>query len=491
MGMFGPTNDEFQQLQSEIAQRFTSLEGEVRSKVTDSEEAARSAAQNAAAYESEAKASGEAIETALREMEQYKSALLEEINLAKNEREELSVAHTNLMSDLEKTQELFEQLTESKAAIDEQAIEIAGKIKDINSYLEQSEELPESLSETQKILEEVKGLGESINNILSHSVNRKSEIDDLYKKILGEDIKSADGKVEHIDGLKDDLERTYGSLSDKATGLEGEVQRLVGEITANHVDQRKEQLDAFESLINESKGKVDAVHAQLTSLLPGAMAEGLSAAYEQKKADEVESLKGFEKSFKNAIYALVGVSLIPFAVDIYLLAFQNKNIVDVIKDTPSLIVAIFPLYFPVLWLAYATNKKLNLSKRLIEEYTHKSVLGKTFSGLSNQIDTLPHQGEVKEELRTRLLFNVLQVSAENPGKLITNYNKADHPIMEALENSAKLSDSVEALAKIPGFSAIAKKLSDKGGDFLKEQEAKVERGLAAQDSLEAPAEKRA
>jgi hypothetical protein len=98
---------------------------------------------------------------------------------------------------------------------------------------------------------------------------------------------------------------------------------------------------------------------------------------------------------------------------------------------------------------------------------------------------------VKEELRTRLLFNVLQVSAENPGKLITNYNKADHPIMEALENSAKLSDSVEALAKIPGFSAIAKKLSDKGEGFLREQEAKVERGLATQDSLDTPAEKKA
>jgi len=457
--MFGPTNDEFQQLQSEIAQRFTSLEGEVRSKVTDSEEVARSAAQNASSYEKEAKAIGEAIEAALREIEQYKRALTEELSHAKNEREELSAAHTSLMSNLEKTQELFEQLTESKKTIDGQAVEIAEKIKDITSYLEQSEELPESLSETQKVLEEVKGLGESINNILSHTVNRKSEIDDLHKKILGEDIKSADGKVEHIDGLKDDLDKAYKGLSDKAAGLEGEVQKLVGEITANHLAQRKEQLDSFEGLINESKGKVDAVHGQLTSLLPGAMAEGLSAAYEQKKTDEIESLKGFEKSFKHAIYALVGVSLIPFAVDIYLLAFQNKNLVDVIKDTPSLIVAIFPLYFPVLWLAYATNKKLNLSKRLIEEYTHKSVLGKTFSGLSNQIDDLPHHGDVKEELRTRLLFNVLQVSAENPGKLITDYNKADHPIMEAIENSAKLSDSVEALAKIPGFSAIARRLS--------------------------------
>ena len=200
--------------------------------------------------------------------------------------------------------------------------------------------------------------------------------------------------------------------------------------------------------------------------------------------DEENSLLRYEVNFKNAITGLVFISLIPLAVDLYLLVGLNKDLVQVIKDTPSLIVAILPLYFPVLWLAYSANKRLNLSKRLIEEYTHKLVLGKTFSGLSNQIETLSHQDEIKDELRTRLLFNVLQVSAENPGKLITNYNKTDHPLMEALENSSKLSDSVERLAKIPGFSALARKLADKNDLLLKTQADKVVHGMNSQAAFD-------
>ena len=163
--------------------------------------------------------------------------------------------------------------------------------------------------------------------------------------------------------------------------------------------------------------------------------------------------------------------------------WKGADLIQVIQDTPNLIISILPLYFPVLWLAYSTNKKLNLSKRLIEEYTHKAVLGKTFSGLSNQIETLPHESAVKDELRTRLLFNVLQVSSENPGKLITNYQKSDHPLMEALENSAKLSESVDALTKIPGLSSIAKKLSEKSDEIFRTQQKKVDTGLAAQEAL--------
>jgi hypothetical protein len=204
----------------------------------------------------------------------------------------------------------------------------------------------------------------------------------------------------------------------------------------------------------------------------------------KKKTDEETALKGYNLGFRLAILGLVFVSLIPLAVDVYLLNWKGADLVKVLQDTPNLIISILPLYFPVLWLAYSTNKRLNLSKRLIEEYTHKAVLGKTFSGLSNQIDSLPQESLVKDELRTRLLFNILQVSAENPGKLITNYQKSDHPLMEALETSAKLSDSVDALSKIPGFSSIAKRLSAKSDELLRAQERKVDVGLATQDVLE-------
>ena len=181
---------------------------------------------------------------------------------------------------------------------------------------------------------------------------------------------------------------------------------------------------------------------------------------------------------------MVAVSLIPFFADVYLLTEKNIEIVKVIQDTPKLILEILPLYFPVLWLAHSLNKKVNLSKRLIEEYTHKTVLGKTFSGLSNQIDTLPGDGDTKNELRTRLLLNLLQVSSENPGKLISDYNKSDHPLMDGIERSSKLTDAMGTLAKVPGLSAITKTIVDQAEKKLEAEAKRVTEGLVLNEALE-------
>jgi len=52
-------------------------------------------------------------------------------------------------------------------------------------------------------------------------------------------------------------------------------------------------------------------------------------------------------------------------------------------------------------------------------------------------------------------MNFLQASSENPGKLISNYETSDHPIMEALEQSYKLQIVIDKLAGIPGLGKIA------------------------------------
>ena len=114
----------------------------------------------------------------------------------------------------------------------------------------------------------------------------------------------------------------------------------------------------------------------------------MSSAYDEKVRTESEYLSSYKTTFSKAIGGLVAVSTIPFAIDVYLLIGLGKELVQVLEDTPKLLMATLPLYFPVLWIAYSANKKQNLSKRLIEEYTHMGVLSKTFEGLSNQINEL-------------------------------------------------------------------------------------------------------
>lgn len=480
MSFFGISNDEFNSFQSNILSRLSSIETEVRQRPADAEQQARIAAINALEFEQQARASAGAVQAALNELNQYKIAALQELQALQAEKAASTAKSETLVQQINNSQAAFNEFVEAKSIADAQMADIALNVAQSNNLLSQASELPDALKYTQDLLAESKVLAESIKALLTHATSRKSEIDELHKRILGQDLEGEEGKSEHIDGLKDELDKSYRALSDKAQNLTNSIDALTSSLAGKHDQALAERNRQFEDLLSKSTSRYESVNEQLIGLLPGSMAAGLSAAYENKKEEESKSLEQFEKSFKLAIFILVCISCIPLAVDIYLLAFEGKSLVQVITDTPNLIMAIFPVYFPVLWLAYSTNKKLNLSKRLIEEYTHKSVLGKTFSGLSNQIETLSHQSAVKDELRTRLLFNVLQVSAENPGKLITDYNKADHPIMEALESSGKLSDSLDALAKIPGFSSIAKKISERSEKTIAAQVEKIEKGLLDQ-----------
>lgn len=485
MAIFGVSSEDFESFKSSILSRISNIETEIRQRPEDAEQQARTAATNAATLEAQVRSNAGTVQSALNELNQYKAGALQELQTLQAEKANAAARSEALTQQINTTQAVYNQFLEAKSVADAQIADVTQKVNQSKALLEQSEALPEALEETQGILTELKSIADSIKALLAHATSRKSEIDELHKKILGQDIAGEEGKSEHIDGLKDELEKSYRSLNEQAQNLASSIESLASSISAKHDKVLDERNIKFEEFLSTSTASYESVNKQLTGLLPGAMAEGLSAAYETKKEEESVALANFEKAFNKAILALVCISAIPLAVDIYLLAFAGKSLIQVIQDTPKLITAILPVYFPMLWLAHSTNKKLNLSKRLIEEYTHKLVLGKTFSGLSNQIETLPHQSAVKEELRTRLLFNVLQVSAENPGKLITDYNKADHPIMEALENSGKLSDSMDALAKIPGFSSIAKKLVERSEKIVAAQVEKVEKGLLDQIFVDA------
>jgi len=153
---------------------------------------------------------------------------------------------------------------------------------------------------------------------------------------------------------------------------------------------------------------------------------------------------------------------------------------ELVFRLPRVVLSVLPLYVPVLWYAYSANKKMNLSKRLIEEYTHKEVLSKTYEGLSKQINDI-EDVDISSELKIKLLYNILEVSSENPGKLISDYNKSDHPLMDALEKSTKLSRAVDKLENIPGLGKLSKILDSKSKKILKEQADNIEDVLDSVD----------
>lgn len=76
-----------------------------------------------------------------------------------------------------------------------------------------------------------------------------------------------------------------------------------------------------------------------------------------------------------------------------------------------------------------------------------------------------------------MLYNILEVSSENPGKLISNYDKSDHPLMDALDKSVKLHNSIDYLSKIPGMSKLVDVLNKRADELLDKTSTKAVAGI--------------
>ena len=495
MSILGIGRDEFENFKSDINSRlsslsnqslgrFSELEGAIQHKVTDSEEEARVAASNSRDLEAQVRELVASIASTLSEVDSYKVLAGEEVSQVVEIRNKINVDGEFLAKSIVELRSQYESITQQKVAVDAAIAESYEKLSALEKVVARQDSLVAQVDGIGELSVKAAALHKDLTVLQENALKRRGAIEDIYFEIFGRDVKAEDGTVQREEGLRELLDNAYGELQERAESIGISVEEMLKTVLDDYSERLGEQKEIFDKLIGDSALRVKTVDDELTALLPGSMAAGLSAAYEKKADDEIVAQSKYAKSFGWAIFAMIAISGIPFAVDAYLLVGRGMDIVQVIKGTPNLIFSIFPLYFPVLWFAYSSNKKLNLSKRLIEEYTHKAVLGKTFSGLSTQIESLPRETAAREELRTRLLFNLLQVSSENPGKLITDYNKTDHPFMEALEKSAKLSEAVESLSKLPGFSAMAEKLASSNKRIIAEQAQKVEQGLAIQGVLD-------
>lgn len=335
---------------------------------------------------------------------------------------------------------------------------VAAKLQELETLFSSYATYAEKLKKLNDLSEAADESSSKIETTVKQLLLRKNEIDQLYYEIFGyssTDPKSGDITV--VTGQKEQLEHTYAELK---SGFE---------------KFSREKTEEFGRAFDGWNTQFNATHNKIESLLPNALTAGLSAAYSIKKSDEIADHKRLEKLFGRAVIALVAVSLIPFSVGVYQL-FHEKTLEDVILNMPRLVLAILPLYVPVLWFAYSFNRKTNLSKRLIEEYTHKEVLSKTFEGLSTQIQNIK-DSEISDDLKTRLLYNIMEVSSENPGKLISNYNKSDHPLMDVLDKSVKLNNSIEYLSKVPGMSKLVDILEKRSSELLDKETKKAMDGI--------------
>ena len=212
-----------------------------------------------------------------------------------------------------------------------------------------------------------------------------------------------------------------------------------------------------------AQAEAEALSQKVRGLLPDAMTAGLSAAYLANRKMEEDEQSSQLKMFKRCIKGMMALALLPIAINLYLWLYWNKSFADILSMLPREVMYILPIYIPLFWLAVFANKRVNLSKRLIEEYKHKEAVSKTYEGLSKQIDELGNDA-ASRELKTRLLYNTVMLSEKNPGELIKNFNRPDNPLLDVLNQGAKFSEAIANLKQFPGFEGIvdiAKAMSQK------------------------------
>ena len=281
------------------------------------------------------------------------------------------------------------------------------------------------------------------------SVSYKNKIKDLYDEIYGYDEEDEEGNTQTIPGLKDQLEESYNTLENNSKNLTIQINNTNKKV----IEDTQAQINKF---LEAQKREYDSLLTKINGLLPSALTAGLAHAYIEKREAEEKTLKKSNIFFMFSICAAICAALIPFGISYQIL--QTVTLQETISYIPKLMTFLIPVYIPIIWIATHFNKQIKLSKRLIEEYTHKEVLNKTFEGLAKQIEQLDDSTENYEDLRAKLLYNIIEMTSHNPGQLIKGFEHTDHPLIEVLNKIMQSEESLDKLQNIPGISVVINKL---------------------------------
>jgi len=449
--------------------RITQLEKDVKQKSADAEKEAKGSAKMAVQYKNKAKEQTISITNYLI----YIKNLLKEAENAVKLTKDVS---NNTRSQLELSNDQAINISELNNRVKKDHEYFRNLKKEIDELYQNKDELDQKLNTLNEILTNSTETESKISTNYKRSLEHRNLIYSLYRKVFGyKEYDDNDELIEEHPGYVHELKNAYNETIVNVEQLDDDIKKITTEKNIELASLLKEKEEEINKHINTWESIYKAFKDKIENLLPEALTVGLSHAYQAKRATETKELEKQKTKFTRAIVALSLISTITFVFSGISIS-NGKSLEMVIMEIPRVVLAIMPLYIPALWVAYSTSKKINLSKRLIEEYTHKEVLSKTYEGLSQQINNI--EGNESEELRIKLLFNLINVTSENPGKLITDYNKADHPVTDVLEQSVKLANAVDKLKTLPGLQKVAKLVENKSQRLKSKADNHIEEGLS-------------
>lgn len=376
----------------------------------------------------------------IEERESLSESLISQLGALTNRSKEIAVQAVAAEESLKATDKMIREAEqtigeglsrckEGLDSIDGKTEELEERLGTVTKYVETAET---QQGELQEKLDDFSSKYEDVND-------KHSEISKLHSLLFG--YEKNDGEI--VEGKKQELEKVYNELEQKIVSTKADAESFESDY--------KQRVTEF---LSSAQTEADALSGKVRGLLPDAMTAGLSAAYLANRRMEEDEQNTQLRTFKHCILGMMALALLPIVINLSLWLFCGKSFMDILAMLPREVMYILPIYVPLFWLAIFANKRVNLSKRLIEEYKHKEAVSKTYEGLSKQIDELGDDA-ASRELRTRLLYNTVMLSEKNPGELIKNFNRPDNPLLDVLNQGAKFSEAVAKLKQVPGFDGIA------------------------------------
>ena len=343
--------------------------------------------------------------------------------------------------------ELKETLSESKTTL----TEIKKEYDSVEDIINSLRECENSLNEIRKFQSEYKIKAQEVQNNLQISGQLFSKISDLAEKskdkdnklnLLLQNFQSDQEKIKkfndqlfgttgpnnkHISGIKDNLDVAYNKLESDFS-----------ELKTNFDGFKSETDKEFQKFISESEQKRELLINEIRSHLPDAVAAGLSGTYRKKAADESNANKLNLYYFIGILVIIFFIACAPLLLCNYLMNI-NKSVEEIINILPYIYMLSFPLYIPFIWIGIHFNKKINLGRKLHEEYSYKAVISEAITGLSEQIKNIKND-DFYEKIYEKLILLIITASEDNPSKYIRQYDKIDNPLLEILSNPKKIKE---------------------------------------------------
>lgn len=262
-----------------------------------------------------------------------------------------------------------------------------------------------------------------------------SELESRFSSVAG---KCGASELE-IEGLRKDLEILKQRVADGLGVADKRTNAYIAELDKIRDETRERTGSEMTVFLNEQKDSVGRLTEELKGLLSRATIGVLSVNCDKKRVAEQKSMWWKSAMFYLSllVLALLGVTM----VCCYSSALRANADESVSRWTIFLRSGAsycIPFYIPVIWFACHMNRLTAQSRRLMEEYSHKTVVTQTYTGLSEQIDVLSKKGlESAKELSGNLLSRTISVICTNPNHALDKV-KSPTPISEVVDGAARV-----------------------------------------------------